>query len=112
MTTPRWAPVDDTTADLLTLVRDEGHPSADHEWAIFTEAIVTASLFDGIVRPNELRPMLAGRVAPRRIGGFTNRALAEGLIEWRGDWQTSDDKRGRNAGRPAKIYHRPSAGAA
>lgn len=104
---PQWSPVDDTTADLLTLVRSEGHPSADHEWSIFTEALVTASLFDGIVRPNDLRPLIRGRVAPKRIGAFVNRALAEGLIVWRGEWQVSDDSQGRNAGRPAKVYVRP-----
>jgi hypothetical protein len=109
MTAPRFAPVDEPTADLLSLVADVDHPSVAHEWEIFTEAIVTASLFDGIVRPNDLRPMLAGRVAPRRIGAFTNRALAQGLIEWRGEWQVSDDKHGRNVGKPAKQYRRPSS---
>ena len=106
---PQWSPVDDDTADLLALVADVDHPSVGHEWTLFTEAVVTCSLLDGIVRPNDLRPLIRGKVAPRRIGAFVNKALAEGLLQWRGEWQTSDDTEGRNAGRPAKVYHRTSA---
>jgi hypothetical protein len=43
-------------------------------------------------------------IAPKRIGAFTNRAKAEGLIVDTGEWQVSDDHEGRNAGRPARVY--------
>lgn len=109
MTLP-FAPVDDYTADLLSLVADTDHPSTDHEWTIFREALITASLFDGIVRPNDMRPMLAGRVAPRRIGSFYRKACLEGLIVATDEWQTSDDSHGRNVGKPCRIYRRTSAG--
>lgn len=108
MSAPQWSPVDDATADLLTLVADTDHPSVDLEWGIFTEALVTASLFDGIVRPNDLRPLLRGKVAPKRIGAFVNKALSEGLLVATDDWQISDDSEGRNAGRPARVYRRTS----
>lgn len=103
---PTWSPVDDATADLLSLVRDEGHPSADHEWSMFLLALRTAAVAgDGwTIQPNDLRPLVRDKVAPRRIGAFTNRALKLGLIAYTGDWQISDDHEGRNAGKPARIF--------
>ncbi len=109
MTLP-FAPVDDYTADLLSLVADERHPSTDYEWQLFKECLVTASRFDGMVRPNDMRPMLAGRVAPRRIGSFYRKACLEGLIRATDEWQTSNDAHGRNVGKPARIYRRTSVG--
>lgn len=100
---PIFAAVDEATADLLTLVRDEGHPSADHEWELFADALRDAADDLGVIRPNALRPLVRGVVAPRRIGAFTNRALAEGLVEYTGEWQVSDDNAGRNGGKPARI---------
>lgn len=108
MTTPHWAPVDDETADLLTLVADEGHPSADFEWALFTEAIVHSSLFDGIVSQNRIRPLIAGKIAPRRVGAFYSRACREGLIRATGDYELSTDTAGRNSGKPCRVYRRLS----
>jgi hypothetical protein len=46
-----------------------------------------------------------GVVAPRRLGAFTNRALAVGLLVWRGEWIVSDDHEGRNGGKPCRQYH-------
>lgn len=101
---PQWSAVDDATADLLALVADEGHPSVDYEWDEFVNALRYVADADGICRPNALRPLLRGVVAPKRIGAFVNRALAAGLIEPTGEWQTSNDAEGRNAGRPARVY--------
>ena len=107
-TQPQWSPVDDETASLLSLVAVgpmSGH--ADHEWEHFKAALkFTAWESPGRseIRPNALRRRLRNHVAPQRIGAFTNRALARGLIAWRGEWETSDDKQGRNSGKPAKVY--------
>lgn len=102
---PRWAPVDDDAADLLSLVAgDKSGPWADEEWHRFTQALEAASDLDGRIDPNFLRPLLRGSVAPNRIGAFTNRAKAEGLIAWGGEWVTSDDTEGRNSGKPARVY--------
>lgn len=100
---PQWSPVDDDTADLLTLVRDEGHVSADHEWGLFVEALIQARGFGDEIRPNVLRPMLRGQIAPRRIGAFTHRALSLDLVEYTGEWEVSDDTEGRNGGKPARV---------
>lgn len=102
-TEPTWESVDNYTADLLDLVRDEGHPSADYEWEEFTRCLHAAADTDGRVDPNRLRELVRGVVAPRRVGAFTNRALKAGLIEPVG-WVISTDTEGRNAGRPCRVY--------
>jgi hypothetical protein len=98
-----WAPIEDETADLLSLVADEGHPSVDLEWDEFVTALRFAADATGVVSPNRLRPLIRGVVAPRRIGAFTNRALKQGLIAYTGEWEISDDREGRNAGRPCRV---------
>lgn len=106
MSAPRWEAVDDSTADLLSLVATgpmSGH--ADHEWDHFVWALREADYQDvGMIRPNTLRKLVRQRVAPRRIGAYTNRAVARGLIEATGEWEISDDHEGRNAGRPCRVY--------
>jgi hypothetical protein len=102
--TVRFEAVDSETADLLSLVRDEGHVSADHEWSLFLLGLVSAAKRGGgLIRPNDLRPMIRGKVAPRRIGAFTHRALSQGLVAYTGDWEVSDDRAGRNGGKPARV---------
>lgn len=105
MSAPQWSPVDDYTADILTLVADAGHVSADHEWRTFTDALVrVAHSHAGQVDQNHVRPLIRGKVAPKRIGGFYRRACLEGLIEATPDWSISEDVEGRNAGRPMRCY--------
>lgn len=101
-TAPRWEPVDSDTADLLSLVADTNHPSADYEWRVFNTCLAAARDGD-IIRPNVLRPLLRNRVAPRRIGAYTHRALREGLIAYTGEYEVSDDRQGGNAGRPMRV---------
>lgn len=105
---PQWEPVDNQTADLLSLVADEGHPSADREWAIYLDALHTAAATPdspaGVIKPNTLRRLVRGRVAPRRIGAFASRAARQGVVIFTGEWQTSDDTEGGNAGRPMRVY--------
>lgn len=105
-TAPAWSPVDDATADLLSLVADTNHPSADFEWDFFVTALHRAALPVGnrCIDPNKLRRIVRGQVAPRRIGAFTNRAKAEGLIADTGEWVVSDDAAGRNGGKPCRVY--------
>lgn len=103
---PQWSSVDDDTADLLSLVaNDQMHPRPAEEWEEFVRAVeFVGRANDGLVPPNALRPLLRNVIAPKRIGAFTNRAKAEGLIVDTGEWQVSDDHEGRNAGRPARVY--------
>lgn len=106
MSGPKWAPVDEETSDLLSLVATGplAPPTADEEWVDFQRCLRTVAAENGgLVLPNALRPLVRGHIAPRRIGAFTNRALAQGLVEYTGDWETSNDLEGRNAGKPARI---------
>ena len=101
---PTWS--DSSQGDLLELVAQgsPSSPSADEEWETYQSALVEAADADGIVRPNVLRPLVRGRIAPRRISAFTSRAVARDLIVPTGEWEISDDHAGRNAGRPMRTY--------
>lgn len=111
-TSPTWSAVDDDTADLLTLVADEGHVSADTEWRTFTDAVIrVAHAHDGQVDQNHVRPLIRGQIAPKRIGSFWRRACCEGWLEADG-WSISDDTEGRNAGRPMRTYRLTSTDSA
>lgn len=101
-TIPRWS--DSEQTDLLELVA-LGTPQgdADAEWRLFVSAL-EASVDNGLIRPNSLRPRVRGHVAPKRLGAFVSRAIAQKLIEPNGDWEISDDREGKNAGRPARCY--------
>ncbi len=102
---PTWT--DSGQGDLLELVA-MGSPAtgtADAEWQEFVTALrYVAEPREGLISPNALRPLVRGVVSPKRIGAFTSRAVAQGLIEPTGEWETSDDTEGRNAGRPCRIY--------
>lgn len=114
MSAPQWSPVDDETADLLHLVATGplAPPSADPEWDEFTRCLRhVASLHDGIVSPNHMRPLVRGVVAPRRIGAFYSRASAQDLIRATGEWVISTDTEGGNAGRPCRTYRYTGPGA-
>ena len=101
---PAWDSVDSPTADLLSLVADEGHVSADFEWDEFVRCLrFAAARGAGTISPNVLRPLVRGKVAPRRIGAFTHRALSQGLVAYTGDYELSDDTEGRNGGKPARV---------
>lgn len=105
MSAPTWSPVDDTTADLLSLVADDPHPSPAFEWSAFVGVLAaTASLHGGRLDQNDYREQLRGVVAPKRIGAFIHRAKREGLIAETGEWSVSDDITGRNQGKPARVY--------
>lgn len=101
---PVFESVDNYTADLLTLVAEEQSPPTDREWSEYVDALATvAANHAGLIPPNALRPLVRGKVAPRRIGAFTHRALSQGLVRRTGDWQVSDDTEGRNGGKPAPV---------
>jgi hypothetical protein len=102
---PQWSPVDAETGDLLSLLADDGTYSTEYEWELYVACLKgVAVATNWTIRPNALRAAIAGRIKPQRVGAFTNRAKAEGLIVWDGEWEVSDDTEGRNGGKPARIY--------
>ena len=104
-TAPVWSATDDETSDLLSLVAmGSATGTANAEWDVYVDALATvAARHAGLIFPNELRPLVRGKVAPRRIGAFANRALKRGLVRRTGDWQVSTDHEGHNAGRPCAV---------
>lgn len=103
---PAWEPVDSDTHDLLSLVAagSPSLPAADEEWQLYVAALKQCRDEDGLIRPNDLRPLVRGRIAPRRISAFCNAAVAADLIVFADQWQVSDDHEGRNSGKPCRIY--------
>jgi len=98
---PIWEAVDQHTADTLDLVATEQTPPVDREWQHYVDALATvASRHAGLIPPNELRVLVRGNVAPKRIGAFMHRALSQGLIRRTGEWEVSNDRDGKNIGRP------------
>ncbi|HEY0889591.1 MAG TPA: hypothetical protein VGE38_08275 [Nocardioides sp.] len=106
MTAPTFAPVDSDTASLLDLLAEQhpAIPSEREEWQAYVDALATvAARHAGLIPPNELRPLVRGRVKPQRVGAFCHRALSQGLVRRTGDWQVSDDREGKNRGKPAPV---------
>jgi hypothetical protein len=102
MSAPVFAAVDEPTADLLALVAlGSSTGTADAEWDLYVDALATvAARHAGLISQNELRPLVRGRIAPKRLGAFMHRAMKRGLIRRTGEWEVSTDHEGRNAGRP------------
>lgn len=108
MAEPRWSKTDDDTQTILDLVADVDHPSVDFEWQVFKDAVTEVAKGNhGRVTQNALRPLVRGKVAPKRIAAFYNRACSINLLVATDDWVISDDKAGRNAGRPTRVYTAP-----
>lgn len=101
---PQWT--DSGQGDLLALVAvgNVATDTAEREWKFFIQALLMARGWGDVISPNELRRSTRGEIAPQRIGAFTNRALAQKLIAPTGEWEVSDDRQGKNAGKPARVY--------
>lgn len=105
---PTWSPVDTETADLLSVLADDGTLPVEAEWDLFVDNLMALMMQgylktgDRVINPNHLRARIAGRIKPQRVGAFTNRALREGLVEYTGRYVLSTDKRGRNSGKPCR----------
>ena len=102
MTTPTWAPSDEQ--DLLELVaKGSSTGTADREWADYLEALRAEAIAGaGLIRANALRERTRGLIYHKRAGAFCNRAVARGLVAFTGYAGTSNDKPGKNAGKPVR----------
>lgn len=106
-TSPRWSAVDDDTSDLLTLVanQDSALPEPEQQWDHFVSVLRrVANANHGLINQNAVRPLLRGEIKPQRIGAFYNRAAKTGLIRASQDHTISNDKHGRNTGKPARLW--------
>ena len=109
---PQWSPVDDTTADLLTVLSDP-HPivGADATAAFLAACEADAAAHGGLVSVNRVRERLADAgIEPHRYSAmwshFTGRGkpmekarLADGSVMW----QTCKGSKSGNNGRPYPL---------
>lgn len=104
MTGPRWAPVDDNTSDLLELIGSDQRKADDY--AAFLRACEADAECHGYVSVNRVRKRLSNEygltIHPQTYAAFWNKSTGKGrpMRVIRGDWETCDDSRGRNSGKP------------
>lgn len=95
-------PADPDTRALLELIA--GDPIHEDDRAAVVGAIVAAARANGgRVDPNEVRKRLDGSVYPRVVGATYQSLAAKGVLVPDG-WTISQDKHGRNSGKPARKY--------
>src|SRR3954465_11520473 len=93
---PEWA--DSGQGDLLEIAAmGSATGTAQEEGDLFVRCLRATADERGVIDPNWLREAVRGDVAPKRIGAFTSRAVARGLIEATGDWRGSGGRAGAEA---------------
>jgi hypothetical protein len=79
-------------------------PSHSRDVAEVVAAIeLDASANSGEVNPNRVRELLPAHVQPQVIGATYSRLVREGRLVEIG-WITNRDRRGRNDGKPTRLY--------
>lgn len=73
------------------------------EWVIFVAALRSVVRADKTVHACDVRPIIRGRIEPKRIGQAWKRARSVGLLVELGH-ERSDDDQGRNRGRMEPFY--------
>lgn len=74
------------------------------EWGVFTSVLRQVVDPDGRVHQGKVRPLIRGRIEPKRIGQMYRRAKSEGLLIDTGDREPSNDAVGRNTDKLDRIY--------
>jgi hypothetical protein len=106
MSAPQWSPVDDETADLLTLVADEHSIIGADVVPLFLAACeADAAAHHGLVSVNRVRARLADADIPARRysslwSHFTGR---EKPMAKTGEWETCQGSSSGNDGRPFPL---------
>jgi hypothetical protein len=105
---PPAAPIAGETEATVDLVA--GDWRADEDWRRFEAACRAVALHwgNGNVNPNDVRVALTRHgeltISPRRLSAFYHRAAGKaGFLDF-SHWGISDDHKGRNAGKPCRIY--------
>lgn len=114
MTSPRWSPVDDDTADLLTLVAAGPLYGDDAEDRFLTACRADAGEHGGIVSINRVRERLTNQhgltIEPRRLSALWNAhtGLGKAMVTT-GEWETCTGSTSGNDGRPFRLRRWVSA---
>lgn len=106
---PAFESVDVDTAELLTTVNADWRPFATDDRNTVAAAILDdARAHDGQVSANRVRAALAAlpvlqQPAPHRVGPVYLYLRHHRVLVVDG-WETSDDRQGKNAGKPCRTY--------
>lgn len=100
-------PVDEAHVAICELVVGDPSHAADRERIV--EAMLTdAREHDGIIDPDRVRARLSSdaglQVYPRVLSAMYGHLTRAGVLQFEGEWTRSQDSRGGNAGKPARIY--------
>lgn len=107
MSAPQWAPVDDDTADLLSVLADP-HPiaGADATAAFLVACERDADAHDGLVSVNRVRALMAeADIPPRRYSAMWSHFTGEGkpMVKAPGKWEICEGSPSGNNGRPFPL---------
>jgi hypothetical protein len=106
MTAPHFAPVDEPTADLLTLVADVERATGRDVPALFLAACQRdAREHGGLVSVNRVRALLDGEdIPPRRYSALWSHYTGRGKpMVKTGEWEMCEGSTSGNDGRPFAI---------
>lgn len=107
MTAPAWSPVDDDTADLLSVLADP-HPIVGADVPdLFLDACRRDALaHDGLVSVNRVRELLAAADIPaRRYSALWSHFTGKGkpMVKELGKWEVCSGSTSGNDGRPFPL---------
>ena len=106
---PGYFPSEPISGDTKATVELVAHDwLAERDYARFEAACRLEAGFGSTVDPNTVRHMLTNEhgltIEPRRYSAFWSRAAGKsGFLDF-SHWGINGDTKGRNAGRPARIY--------
>jgi hypothetical protein len=107
---PAWSPTDEATGSLLDLIAADWRPFAEADRNTVAGAIRDDARFHGgEVSQNRVREALAAlpvfsQPKPQRVGPVYRALCLSGYLEFSG-WEVSEDRHGRNSGRPVRKYY-------
>lgn len=89
----------DAVLDLIA-----GDPIHERDREAIVEAIRRSVRHDGTVSANDWRDSIPSWVYPRVVGATVQALIKAHVLTPTGEWDISNDIRGRNAGRPTRVY--------
>jgi hypothetical protein len=95
------SPADRDKDAVLALI--SGDPLHARDRQAVVDAIAASVRPDGTVCSNDWRPLIPTWVHPRVIGATVNALMKAGVLIPTGQWVISDDRKGRNSGRPMRV---------
>jgi len=96
------APLDREKDAVLALIA--GDPIHARDRAAIVDAIRASVRPDGTVSSNDWRPRIPTWCYPAVVGATVNALAKAGVLIPTGQWVTSDDRKGRNTGKPSRSY--------